>query len=126
MDFTDARHTARMSRKEVAQYLEISPRTIKRYEAGQKPPKAIIECLKMIGGEMPKFGLKRNGFEGWSLSNGYLYTDSGERFTSGDRELIKEIRKENKRIKEIIKEKEKEKKTNVIKFPKSGIKRKLG
>ena len=120
MDFTDARHTARMSRKEVAQYLEISPRTIKRYEAGQKPPKAIIECLKMIGGEMPKFGLKRNGFEGWSLSNGYLYTDSG------DRELIKEIRKENKRIKEIIKEKEKEKKTNVIKFPKSGIKRKLG
>ncbi len=83
MDFLDARYISRMTSKEVATYLEVSHRTIKRYEKTGKAPKAVIECLLMIGGHCPTFSL-RNDFTGWSFSSGFLYSPEGDKFTSGD------------------------------------------
>jgi len=60
MDFTDARHIARMSREDIARYLNISPKTIKRYEQSGKAPKAIIECLLMIDRQLPNFTQKND------------------------------------------------------------------
>jgi len=102
------------------EYLKISESTIKRYEKNEKTPKAIIECLLMIGGQLPNFA-KKNDFSGWSFSSGYLYSPEGNRYTSGDiraiysdRELIKELTRNMK----TLREKEKQKiKNNIYKFP---------
>jgi len=108
MDFTEARQKARMTRSEVASYLNISVATIKRYEKSGKAPKAVIECLLMIGGMLPAFGQK-NDFSGWSFSSGYLYSPEGNRYTSGDiraiysdQELIRELTRLNKELKKKV------------------------
>jgi hypothetical protein len=117
MDFNDARHIAKMRRREIMQYFEISKSTLLRYEASGKAPKAIIECLRMIGGELPDFRFykDRGSFKGWYFGGGYLYSNNGDKFKSGDilaimkdRELIKELSKEKKTIKI---------KNNVLPFP---------
>lgn len=83
MDFLSARYAARMTTQEVADYLELSLRTIKRYESTGKAPKSVIECLLMIGGHCPTFS-RRNDFTGWRFGSGYLWSPEGDRFTSGD------------------------------------------
>jgi len=89
--FTDARHIARMTRKEVMDYLDISRSTLVRYEKTNKTPKAVIECLLMIGGQCPTFSL-RNDFTGWHFGSGFLYSPEGDRFTSGDVRSLKPLR----------------------------------
>lgn len=84
MDFRDARHSARMTVTDVADYLDISLSTVKRYDRTGKAPKSVIECLRMIGGYFPAIALPRNGFEGWRMRGGYLWSPSNECFTSGD------------------------------------------
>jgi len=49
---TQARHVAR---EQVMEYFAISKRTFQRYESHEKAPKAIIECLRMMGGKLPSF-----------------------------------------------------------------------
>ena len=83
MPFRDARHTARMSVQEVAEYLNISIATVKRYNKTGQAPKAVIECLRMIGGRFPESS-RKDCFYGWSFGQGYLWSPGGERFTSGD------------------------------------------
>jgi len=107
MDFTTARHIAKMSRLEVMDYLKVSESTIKRYETGEAP-KVVIECLRMIGGHCPEFCL-RNDFSGWSFGSGYLHSPEGNRYTSGDiraiysdRELIKELTRNNAELKKRV------------------------
>ncbi|WP_297811124.1 hypothetical protein [uncultured Methylophaga sp.] len=84
MTFTDARHTARMTLCQVAEYLDISLSTVKRYDKTDKAPKPVIECLRMVGGLFPDIAIKRNGFYGWSFGQGYLWSPGGERYTSGE------------------------------------------
>jgi len=128
MNFTDARHIAKMSKLEVMEYLKISESTIKRYEKSEKAPKAVIECLLMIGGQLPNFAQKNN-FSGWSFSSGYLYSPEGNRYTSGDiraiysdRELIKELTRLNKEIKKQVSMSVSD---NVIPFPTRHIKNRI-
>lgn len=83
MDFMNARHSAKMSRKETAQYFKLSLSTINKYEKTGKAPKAIIECLLMIGGYCPTFSL-RNDFKKWNFGSGRLWSPEGDQFTSGD------------------------------------------
>ena len=82
-EFTDARHGAKMTRDQVMEYFAISKRTLQRYESHGKTPKAIIECLRMIGGKLPTFSI-RNDFTGWSFGQGFIWTPEGDKFTSGD------------------------------------------
>lgn len=84
MNFRDARHLARMTVADVASYLNISPSTVKRYDNTGIAPKAVIECLRMIGGKFPDIAIKRNGFYGWSFGQGFLWSPGGDRYTSGD------------------------------------------
>ncbi|HIC48040.1 MAG TPA: hypothetical protein EYM37_06630 [Methylophaga aminisulfidivorans] len=93
-----------MTKKQVAEYLEISPGTVAHYEKTNHAPKVIIECLLLLGGKMPSIG-RRNCFEGWSFGNGYLWSPSGEKFTSGEilasritRKLADELYEENVRL----------------------------
>jgi hypothetical protein len=83
MDFTYAMHHARMNRRDVIDYFQISGSTFKRYKETNKAPIAIIECLLMIGSYCPSFSL-RNDFTGWSFGSGFLYSPEGDKFTSGD------------------------------------------
>lgn len=122
MDFKTARHTARMSPQEVAEYLDISPRTISRYEITGEAPKVVIECLLLLGGKMPSIG-RRNCFKNWSFGNGYLWSPAGERFTSGDvlslrinQELSESLYKANVKLRNNAKV-TKKKKSNIIPFP---------
>ena len=128
MTFTDARHSARMTRKEVADYLNISMRTISKYEATEKAPKAIIECLLMIGGTCPNFS-RRNDFSGWTFGNGYIYSPAGDKFTSGDvmasiydKQLIRSQRVELKALKKQL---VKSVSSNIIPFPARRLKKDL-
>lgn len=102
--FRQARYAARMTKKQVAEYLEISPGTVARYEKTIHAPKVIIECLLLLGGKMPSIG-RRNCFEDCSFGNGYLWSPSGEKFTSGEilasritRKLADELYEENLRL----------------------------
>jgi len=83
MTFNDAKHVARMTTIQIAEYLNISISTIKRYEKTGRAPKAVIECLRLIGGQLPKFAM-RNDFIGWSFGNGYLWSPAGDKYTAGD------------------------------------------
>lgn len=103
--FRDARHAARMTVEDVAKYLDLSLSTVKRYDKTGKAPKAVIECLLMIGGYLPTFSLRKNGFEGWKLRQGYLWSPGGERFTSGDilssrlnQQLVDSLHRSNVRL----------------------------
>ena len=82
-EFTDARHRAKMTREQVMEYFAISKRTFQRYESQEKAPKAILECLRMMGGKLPSFNT-RNDFTGWSCGQGFLFSPEGDKFTSGD------------------------------------------
>ncbi len=99
--FREARYAARMTKKQVAEYLQLSPRTMARYEQTNCAPKVIIECLLLLGGKMPTIG-RRHCFEGWSFGNGFLWSPSGEKFTSGEilalhinQQLVNKLYREN-------------------------------
>ncbi|SFK41936.1 hypothetical protein SAMN04488079_11091 [Methylophaga sulfidovorans] len=101
MTYKQARYAARMTKKQVAEYLELSSRTVARYERTNCAPKVIIECLLLLAGKMPRIG-RRHCFEDWSFGNGYLWSPSGEKFTSGEilalhinQQLVDELYREN-------------------------------
>jgi len=118
--FTDARHIARMTRTQVMDYLKISKSTVLRYEQNNKTPKAVIECLLMIGGQCPTFSM-RNSFTGWHFGNGFIYSPNGDRFTSGDVLAIKPnkalIQELEKCLTSSKKQVSKKVPSNVIQFP---------
>lgn len=123
MDFKTARYAARMTPQQVAEYLELSPRTIARYEMTGKAPKAVIECLLLLGGKMPSIG-RRNCFDGWSFGNGYLWSPAGERFTSGDvlslrinQQLVESLHRSNVRMRKSEEQEKARLPSNVIPFP---------
>ncbi|PCH64500.1 MAG: hypothetical protein COC04_03515 [Gammaproteobacteria bacterium] len=70
-EFAQARHVARMAREQVMDYLDISKRTFKHYEPQGTAPKAIIECLRMMGGQLPSFN-RRNDFTDRSFCVGFF------------------------------------------------------
>lgn len=72
-----------MTQDEIIHYLDISRSTYLRYKKTNKAPKAIIECLKMIGGHCPTFS-RRNDFSSWSFGQGFLWSPEGDKFTTGD------------------------------------------
>jgi len=120
MTFNDAKHVARMTTIQIAEYLNISISTINRYEKTGKAPKAVIECLKLIGGQLPKFAM-RNDFIGWSFGSGYLWSPAGDKYTAGDilaiiydKQLIKSQRTE---IKALKKQGMQSEPSNIIPFP---------
>lgn len=120
MDFVEARQRAKMTRKESAKYFKLSLSTISRYEKTGKAPTAIIECLRMIAGDMPCFS-NTNDFTGWTFSGGFLWSPANDCFTSGDilaiiydKQIIKELdhllKEEKKRVLHDMK-------SNIIQFP---------
>ena len=108
-----------MTTEQVADYLDISHRTIKRYEQTGKAPKAVIECLLMIGGRCPTFSL-RNDFTNWSFRNGFLWSPEGDKYTSGDvragKHALNLADLQHQRS-VLIRAQAKDKSSNVITFP---------
>jgi len=118
--FTDARHIARMTRTQVMDYLQISKSTLVRYEKTNKTPKAVIECLLMIGGQCPTFSI-RNDFSGWSFGQGFLWSPEGDKFTSGDVRAFKKLQEiisvQDQEIKALKARRNSPLPSNVIPFP---------
>jgi len=118
MTFTEARIQSRMTLEEISSYLELSLKTVKRYEKEDRAPKAIIECLLMLSGQCPTFQIKNN-FNGWSFGFGFIYSPEGDKFTSGDIRAGKIALLEMNRLHRLSvrKRHEKKKENNIIPFP---------
>ncbi len=88
MDFIDLRHRAGLPDKYCAEYFQVHRTTVLRWDSGDiEPPRAVIECLRMLSGEMPSFA-GRSAFKDWRFCAEYLYSPSGARFTPGDLNAI--------------------------------------
>jgi hypothetical protein len=94
-----------MTNKEIANLLQLNIKTVTTYQKTNNAPKPIIISLMLIGGHIPNF-TQRNDFKGWSFGQGYLWSPSGEKYTSGDilasridKALIRELDREIKHIK---------------------------
>ncbi|WP_330109955.1 hypothetical protein [Methylophaga thalassica] len=89
-----------MTKKQVAEYLEISLGTVANYEKTNHAPQSNY-WVSFIAWWQDR----RNCFEGWSFGNSYLWSSSGEKFTSGEilasrmtRKLADELYEENLRL----------------------------
>jgi len=120
MNFNEVYYISRMTTQDIADYLEISPRTVLRYKKTGIAPKSVIECLLMIGGHCPSFS-RRNDFTGWSFNNGFLWSPEGDKFTSGDVRAGKQALLEfNRNYRREVRDRKKKKQKNtaiIIQFP---------
>ncbi len=120
MDFNEARYVSRMTTQDIADYLEISHRTVLRYKKTGIAPKSVIECMLMIGGHCPSF-TQRNDFTGWSFGSGYLWSPEGDKFTSGDVRAGKMALLESYRLhRQLVSDRKQKKEQNtakIIPFP---------
>lgn len=123
MDFNEARYLSRMNKKEIAEFLGLSIQTINKYSRTGKAPESVIQCLLMIGGHFPTFK-KKNSFCGWSFSDGFLWSPSGERFTSGDilslrinQQLVDSLHRSNVKMRKKEEQEKGRPPSNVIPFP---------
>jgi len=132
MDFQGLRFEAGFnSRKSVSEYLQVNLSTVSRWEAGEvKPPHAVVELLRMLGGYLPAIG-RRDQWHGWRFDKEYLYTPNGDRYTAGDIMAVRTLyaRLSNARADVLRLEKQlaarEPAKTNVVQFNdfKKGLKR---
>jgi hypothetical protein len=116
MDFSQYIHKAELSQNEFCRLFNVSFKTFQRYKKTNKYPLAVRIALELVAGEVPY-----TGFEGWYFKNGLLCDSNGNKFSSGDilsiiydRQLIKSLEIENKRLKKKVANR---KPNNVIQFP---------
>ena len=102
------------SKKDLAKYLGLSERTIRRYVYGHsKPPVAIIRLLTILSGDI---GQISSHFNGWTIKGRIITSSNGEQFDynrleyirtefSGNRinlNTIKELEAENTALKKAL------------------------
>jgi len=76
-DFHIARRRAGLDRLAAAEMLDVDERTIKNWEGGKSPiPYAAFRVMRLAGG----YKLLDEGWEGWAIWQGKLYSPSGRSF----------------------------------------------
>lgn len=76
-DFTLLRVQNGFTRDQLADYLGLNVRTIRRYESN-RAPKYVIRAVRALSGF-----IEHPNFEGWRFHQGLLYTPENEGFKSG-------------------------------------------
>ncbi|MFA6203042.1 MAG: VC1465 family Xer recombination activation factor [Gallionella sp.] len=76
-DFADLRKQASMTRKEAAQALDVTARTIQNWETGgARIPWMAYRMLRILRG----YALPQVAWQGWEIRNGALYNPAGRSF----------------------------------------------
>jgi DNA-binding XRE family transcriptional regulator len=76
-DFADLRKQAGMNRKEAAEALDVTPRTIQNWETGgARIPWMAYRMLRILRG----FALPSVHWEGWTIHKGQLFSPAGRAF----------------------------------------------
>lgn len=118
MDYRQAREFAWLFDFEVAELMQVSLRTARKWQSENKAPGSVILCLMLLGGWIPSGDIKRTKWDGWRFVYGYLYAPNGDKFTPGDliasridEQLVDYLMAKVRRLES------KPKKSNVIPFP---------
>ena len=124
--FESARHSARLSRAECADYLRVNISTVNRWNNGSTvAPFAVLELLRCVGGFIPAVSVcDRHDFIGFCYSGNKLVTDNGDMYTAGDIRsikindaLIRALSVEIRQLKATIDKLETPAPDNVLQFP---------
>lgn len=124
MTYREVLLRARLTKKEVACFFNVSIQTVERWYRINKTPTGVIPALKLLSGDCPELSAK-SGWQGWAFFNGFLWTPEGHPFTPGDirasrldYEIIKGYERETAKLRDLIKSQAVPvKKSNVIPFP---------
>lgn len=83
MTYREALLRARLSKKEVAHFFNVSIQTVERWYRINKTPTGVIPALKVLSGDCPELSAK-SGWQGWAFSGGFLWSPELDKFTAGD------------------------------------------
>lgn len=87
-DFADLRKHAGMTRREAAQALDVTPRTVQNWETGgARIPWLAYRMLRILRG----FGLPGGAWDGWTIQGDTLHAPNGRHFTAGELQHIEQV-----------------------------------
>lgn len=87
-DFADLRKQAGMTRREAAQALDVTPRTVQNWETGgARIPWLAYRMLRILRG----FGLPGGAWDGWTIHGDTLHAPNGRHFTAGELQHIEQV-----------------------------------
>lgn len=87
-DFRDMRKRADLTRKQAADALNVSGRTIQNWEnGGARIPWMAYRMLRILGGS----ALPGKAWEGWTVCGDMLYAPNGRRFDANMLEQIEQV-----------------------------------
>jgi DNA-binding XRE family transcriptional regulator len=87
-DFRDLRHQAGMTRKDAADALDVTPRTIQNWETGgARVPWMAFRMLRVLRG----YALPGVEWNGWTVRAGDLFSPAGRRFDAASLEYLEGV-----------------------------------
>lgn len=87
-DFRDLRQQAGMTRKEAADALDVTPRTIQNWETGgARVPWMAFRMLRVLRG----YALPGVEWNGWTVRAGDLFSPAGRRFDAASLEYLEGV-----------------------------------
>lgn len=87
-DFRDMRHRADLTRKQVADLLNVTGRTIQNWETGgARIPWMAYRMLRILTG----YALPGKAWEGWTVQGDRLYAPNGRWFDANSMEQIERV-----------------------------------
>jgi DNA-binding XRE family transcriptional regulator len=87
-DFADLRKQAGMTRREAAQALDVTPRTIQNWETGgSRIPWMAHRMLRILRG----YALPGKEWEGWTIDGDTLHAPNGRHFTAAELQHIEQV-----------------------------------
>lgn len=87
-DFRDLRHQSGMTRKEAADALDVTPRTIQNWEnGGARIPWMAYRMLRIVRG----YALPGLEWEGWTVRGGDLFSPAGHRFDAASLQYLENV-----------------------------------
>ena len=86
MDFYKLVRECGFNREAIAEYLDVTEQTVRRWEKTNRPPKAVFLLLDVLSGGL---GFVSDEFKGFYFFKGDLYTPENEAFRAGEIRAIK-------------------------------------
>lgn len=87
-DFRDMRHLADMTRKQAAELLDVTPRTIQNWETGgARIPWLAFKMLRILTG----YALPGKAWEGWTVDADKLIAPNGRCFDASSLQQVEQV-----------------------------------